>query len=77
VLGLIGCLDPNRIETIREKREILVPSNFERADETIDFVLYFLEEVLVKFLSATNTKAQGFLAYAMQEFLKFCELEQL
>jgi len=75
-LGLIGCLDPNRIETIREKREILVPSNFERADETIDFVLYFLEEVLVKaFLSATNTKAQGFLAYAMQEFLKFCELE--
>lgn len=75
-LGLIGCLDPNRIETIREKREILVTSNFERADETIDFIVYFLEEVLVKcFLSATNTKAQGFLAYAMQEFLRFCDLE--
>ena len=74
-LGLIGCLDPTKIETVREKREILVASNFERADETVDFIVYFLQEVLVKaFLSSTNTKAQGFLAYAMQQFLKFCEL---
>ena len=74
-LGLIGCLDPSKIETVREKRDILVGSNFERADETVSFIVYFLEEVLVKaFLSTTNTKAQGFLAYAMQQFLKFCEL---
>ena len=74
-LGLIGCLDPSKIETVREKREVLVTSNFERADETINFIVYFLQEVLVKaFLSTTNTKAQGFLAYAMQQFLKFCDL---
>lgn len=73
-LGLIGCLDPSKIETVREKRDIVVTSNFERADETVNFILYFLQEVLVKaFLSTTNTKAQGFLAYAMQQFLRFCE----
>ena len=75
-LGLIGCLDPTKVEATRETREILVLSNFERADETIDFVVFLLEEILVKaFLSATDTRAQGFLAYAMQELLNFCGLD--
>lgn len=72
-IGLLGCLDPTRIEAPREKKEVLVLSNFQEEDETIDFVLFFLQEVLVKaFLSATNPRAQGFLAFAMQELLKFC-----
>ncbi len=72
-LGLIGCLDPTRIETVKEKREMLVVSNFGDEYETIDFVVFFLREILVKaFLSATSPKAQGFLAYAMQELLGFC-----
>lgn len=76
-MGLIGCLDPNRIEAIRENREILVLSNFVRDDETIDFVVFFLREVLVKaFLSATNSRSQGFLAYAMQELLNITELRE-
>ncbi|KAL8641328.1 MAG: hypothetical protein Q9228_001843 [Teloschistes exilis] len=74
-LGLLGCLDPTRTEAPREKREMLVLSNFQEAEQTIDFVVFFLREVLVKaFLSATNPRAQGFLAYAMQELLKFCGL---
>ncbi|KAI4170794.1 MAG: hypothetical protein LQ343_004683 [Gyalolechia ehrenbergii] len=72
-IGLLGCLDPTRIEAPREKKEVLVLSNFQEEDETVDFVLFFLQEVLVKaFLSAANPRAQGFLAYAMQELLKFC-----
>lgn len=72
-IGLLGCLDPTRIEAPREKKEVLVLSNFQEEEETVDFVLFFLQEVLVKaFLSATNPRAQGFLAYAMQELLKFC-----
>ena len=72
-IGLLGCLDPTRIEAPREKKGVLVLSNFEHLEETVDFVLFFLQEVLVKaFLSATNPRAQGFLAYAMQELLKFC-----
>ncbi|KAI1475228.1 hypothetical protein F4774DRAFT_301721 [Daldinia eschscholtzii] len=69
-VGLIGCLDPNRVETVRAERQIVVRSNFEHAGETTDFVIYILEEVLVKsFLSATDTNLQGFLSYAMQELL--------
>ncbi|KAL4939554.1 hypothetical protein BDV06DRAFT_34599 [Aspergillus oleicola] len=74
-LGHIGCLDPNRVESIKEKKEILVLSNFDKMEETFDFVLFFFQHVLVDaFLSASNTRAQGFLAYAMQNLLKFCNL---
>jgi len=75
-LGLIGCLDPNRVEAVREKKDILVRDNFERADEATEFVVFFLQEILVKaFLSATDPKAQGFLAYVIQELLKFCAFD--
>ncbi|KAL2807609.1 hypothetical protein BJX63DRAFT_436875 [Aspergillus granulosus] len=74
-LGHIGCLDPNRVDSIKGKKEILVLSNFEKMEETFDFVLFFLQNVLVDaFLSASNTRAQGFLAYAMQNLLRFCSL---
>jgi serine/threonine-protein kinase ATR len=74
-LGLVGCLDPNRVETVKEKRDILVLSNFDRMEDTVEFVLFFLQHVLVEaFLSASNTRAQGFLAYAMQNLLKICNL---
>ena len=72
-LGIIGCVDPNRIESVRESQSPLVLSNFKQADEAVQFVLYFLEHVLVKaFQAAINPRAQGFLAYVMQELLKFC-----
>ncbi|KAL2866806.1 protein kinase MEC1 [Aspergillus lucknowensis] len=74
-LGHIGCLDPNRVDSVKAKKEILVLSNFEKMEETFDFVLFFLQHVLVDaFLSASNTRAQGFLAYAMQNLLRFCSL---
>jgi serine/threonine-protein kinase ATR len=51
-------------------------SNFDRAEETLDFILFFLQHVLVEaFLSASNTRAQGFLAYVMQNLLKLCNLD--
>ncbi|KAE8348829.1 protein kinase [Aspergillus coremiiformis] len=75
-IGLIGCLDPNRVDSIKEKKDILVLSNFDSMEETFDFVLFFLHHVLVEaFLSASNTRAQGFLAYAMQNLLRFCGLD--
>ncbi|KAL8699738.1 MAG: hypothetical protein Q9224_001285 [Gallowayella concinna] len=74
-IGFLGCLDPTRIEAPKGKKELLVLSNFQDAEETVDFVIFFLREVLVKaFLSATNPRAQGFLAYAIQQLLKFCGL---
>ncbi|PGG99288.1 Atypical/PIKK/ATR protein kinase [Polytolypa hystricis UAMH7299] len=75
-LGLIGCFDPNRVESVKDKKDILVLTNFESADETFDFILFFLQHVLVDaFLSASNTRAQGFLAYAMQALFQLCNLD--
>ncbi|KAJ6084451.1 hypothetical protein N7486_011251 [Penicillium sp. IBT 16267x] len=77
-LGLVGCLDPNRVETIKEKKDILVLSNFDRTEEIVEFVLFFLQHVLVDaFLSASNTRAQGFLAYAMQGLLRISDLQSV
>ena len=76
-MGFVGCLDPTRIEAVREKRDIIVLSNFVKEDETNDFVVFFLREVLVKaFLAATNSRSQGFLAYAMQELLSISEIKE-
>lgn len=74
-IGLVGCLDPNRVETVREERHLVVLSNFDNHGETTDFVLRLLEDVLVKsFLAATDTKQQGLLSYAMQELLERCDI---
>lgn len=72
-LGLVGGLDPYKVESVREKKNILVLSNFERLDEVVDFCAFLLERVLVKvFHSTTNSRSQGFLGYVMQELLKAC-----
>ena len=70
-LGLVGCLDSNQIETTRKQRSMVVLGNFTNSDETTDFVLFLLEEVLVKaFLSTTDTKLQGYLSFVMQELME-------
>jgi len=75
-LGMIGAVDPSKVDAPRASKQLIVLQNFELADESLDFVTFFLEHRLVKaFLAATDTKAQGFLAYAMQELLKFCEFD--
>lgn len=75
-LGLMGCLDSNRLEAVREQREFIVLSNFDDAEETTDFVAFILEEVLVKsFVSTTDSNLQGFLSYVMQELLERCDFK--
>ncbi|KAK1990998.1 phosphatidylinositol 3 [Colletotrichum falcatum] len=70
-IGLVGCLDSNRVEAPREQKSMVILSNFDNADETTDFVLFILEHILVRaFLSTTDTKLQGFLSFAMQELLE-------
>lgn len=76
-LGILGSIDPNKIESIRVKKEVLMLSNFDKATEVIDFVAFMLETVLVPaFHSATSGKSQTYLAYVMQELLKFCGFRQ-
>jgi serine/threonine-protein kinase ATR len=75
-IGLIGCHDSNQIETFREQPSLVILNNFTRAEEVTDFSLFILEAVLVPaFLSATDTKLQGFLSFAMQELLDRSEVK--
>lgn len=75
-LGNIGCLDASKVDSVRERNTMVVLSNFGKAGEVIRWIFFFLEHVLVKaFLSANTTRAQGFLGWAMQMYLKACELE--
>ncbi|CAH0039431.1 unnamed protein product [Clonostachys solani] len=75
-IGLVGCVDSNQVEAAREHRSIVILDNFEKPEEVSDFGLFILEEVLVPaFLSATDTKIQGFLSYAMQELLERCDIK--
>ncbi|CAJ0548046.1 Ff.00g048000.m01.CDS01 [Fusarium sp. VM40] len=75
-MGLIGCLDPSKIETVREQRSIVILNNFVNNEETTDFVCFLLEEALVPaFLSTTDVMFQGFLSFAMQELLDRCDLK--
>ena len=75
-LGVIGCLDPTKIEIVEDKKDIIVLSNFANGLETLDFIVFFIEEVLVKtFLSTTDTRSQGLLSYALQELLRACGFE--
>ena len=76
-VGLIGCLDYTKTEVTKEERVMLLLSNFADSDETVDFLMMFIRKVLVKvFLSASNSRSQGFLAYAMQDLLKFCHFDK-
>jgi serine/threonine-protein kinase ATR len=69
-IGLVGCLDSNRLESTREEEQLVVVDNFEDAVEVIEFVLFMLEKVLMKaFLSPVDNLFQGYLSFVMQELL--------
>jgi serine/threonine-protein kinase ATR len=77
-IGLIGCLDSNRVESVRERSEMVVVNNFREPVETTNFVLYMLKEVIVKaFLSTTDTGVQGFLSLVMQKLLQVCNFSDV
>nr|POF13133.1 protein kinase rad3 [Quercus suber] len=75
-LGVLGCLDPDRVEVVRKKRHVLVLSDFELGSEAVEWIIVLLEDVLVNaFRSTTKARAQGFLAFVIQELLKFCKFD--
>ena len=69
--GLIGAVDPDRIEHAVEEPVKIVLSNFEDQEEAMDFSLHLIRDLLVPaFRAATDTNQQNGLAYAIQELLK-------
>ncbi|EFX01973.1 inositol kinase kinase [Grosmannia clavigera kw1407] len=69
-IGLVGCLDANRLGAAGKDAPFVVIWNFRVAEEFIDFVMYMLQHVLTRaFLSATNSTSQGLIAHAVQTLL--------
>ena len=74
-LGILGCVDPNQVDTVREKHALLVLSNFDDVPEVVDFIAHMLETVLVEaFRSAPNGRQQSYFAFVMQELLKLSRI---
>ncbi|KAK9366350.1 hypothetical protein V1509DRAFT_630088 [Lipomyces kononenkoae] len=74
-IGRLGSPDTSKLNDHSNSQGIVVVYNFEEDAENIDYVLTLLDQCLVPaFRSSTDTKAQLFLAYAMQQLLKFCGL---
>lgn len=71
-LGTIGSLDPNRVEANVANQRVLVLMDFVVVSEVVEWVAALFTEVLVPaFKSTKNARAQGFLAFVIQEMLKF------
>nr|XP_031859926.1 uncharacterized protein CI109_004533 [Kwoniella shandongensis]KAA5526998.1 hypothetical protein CI109_004533 [Kwoniella shandongensis] len=72
-MGMLGALDPDRLGLRAESGTITLTSNFTDQEESFDFALHLVRDLLVDAFRATNdTKHQTHLAYAIQELLKFC-----
>lgn len=74
-IGFLGSVESSKVDIHSYERPIIIINNFGDADETMKFVLHFIEKYLLKFfVSTTNPSRQAFLAYGIQEYLKFCDL---
>jgi len=75
-LGILGAVDPDRCELPVGLSRIIVKSNFTDEDESIHFALHLICDLLVgAFRSSSDIKHQSFLAYTIQELLKFCQFK--
>ncbi|ORX38472.1 hypothetical protein BD324DRAFT_641616 [Kockovaella imperatae] len=72
-LGIVGALDPDRCVSNSDSGTMTIMSNFNDPEESVDFAIHLVRDLLVDAFRATNdTKLQGHLAFAIQELLQFC-----
>lgn len=75
--GIIGALDPDRFVTAKEEASMTIMSNFNDHDESVNFALHLVRDLLVSAFRSTNdTKHQKNLSFSIQELLKFCGFDQ-
>ncbi|KAG9127763.1 serine/threonine-protein kinase M1 [Ceratobasidium sp. 392] len=72
-IGIIGALDPDRLELQANSGGSMVMNNFEDEEETLWFTVGLISNVLVSaFKSTTDLKYQRHLGWAIQELVKQC-----
>ncbi|KAI5476130.1 phosphatidylinositol 3-/4-kinase [Pseudohyphozyma bogoriensis] len=72
-IGILGALDPDRFELPPGDPPFIVKRNFDSQEESIEFALHLIQDLLIGAYRSTNdTKHQEFLAFTIQELLRFC-----
>lgn len=76
-LGQLGAVDPDRCEVPSDAAPMVLAKNFASSDESADFAIHLVVDGLVgAFRSTNDTKHQHYLAYTIQELLRFCRFDQ-
>lgn len=72
-IGIVGAIDPDRFKFGVNETTMIVKYNFRDESESVSFAIHLIKDVLVgAFRSTCDIAYQNFLAYAIQELLRFC-----
>jgi serine/threonine-protein kinase ATR len=73
-IGVLGAVDPDRCEIKLSDPRMVMLSNFTDEGEAVLFALHLIRDLLVgAFRSTSDLKYQSYLAYSIQELLRFCQ----
>ncbi|GME81241.1 unnamed protein product [Ambrosiozyma monospora] len=78
LLAMLGALDMSKFDSYFKKhseKRIILLSNLTDDNETAEFSVYFIDNILAKsFIASTDPRKQLFLAYSMQEYVRMLGL---
>jgi serine/threonine-protein kinase ATR len=73
-IGVLGAVDPDRCEIGFRDSRMVLQSNFSDEGESVMFALHLIRDLLVgAFRSTSDITYQSYLAYSIQELLRFCK----
>ncbi|OSX59349.1 hypothetical protein POSPLADRAFT_1048687 [Postia placenta MAD-698-R-SB12] len=76
-IGILGAVDPDRIEFGVNDSRMIMLSNFVDDSESVSFALHLIQDIMVNaFRSTSDITYQTHLAYALQELLRFCKFTE-
>ncbi|KAG6891314.1 hypothetical protein C0992_009195 [Termitomyces sp. T32_za158] len=72
-IGILGALDPDRLEINVQDPSMIVLNNFTDEEEAILFAMHLIRDLLVGVFRATNDVVyQRYLGFTLQELLRVC-----
>ncbi|SSD59144.1 uncharacterized protein SCODWIG_00905 [Saccharomycodes ludwigii] len=75
-ISLIGSVDPTVYKITRKNKDIAFVYDLSDYGQQISFIMKTMNKILVPaFWQTTNRSEQSFIAYVMQEYIKFCNLD--
>lgn len=73
-IGILGALDPDRLEVNVHDSSMVVLSNFTDEEEAVQFSMHLIKDLLVGVFRATSDVVyQRYLGYTLQQLLRVCQ----